>query len=251
MSKSNNDNNIKKYIEKIYNKSAESFHQLVKEKLEKDEKTFIVTANPETLMIAEENEEFRQVLLDKKTLIIPDGVGVVKGAKLLGVKMEETITGVELCSKLFEFLNDMGKSLCLFGAKKEVVEKLKEVINEKYSNINVVGIYDGYIENKQSVMEEIKKLKPDVTLVALGIPKQELLIYNNLKDFEKGIFVGVGGSFDVLSGMKKRAPKIFIKLKLEWLYRITKEPKRLKRFYKSNVRYLKKINELKKKNSSL
>lgn len=96
-------------------------------------------------------------------------------------------------------------------------------------------------------MEEIKKLKPDVTLLALGIPKQELLIYNNLKDFEKGIFIGVGGSFDVLSGMKKRAPKIFIKLKLEWLYRITREPKRLKRFYKSNIKYLKKLNELKKK----
>lgn len=247
MSKPSENNNIKKYIEKTYNKSAKSFHELVKEKLAKEEKLFVVTANPETLMIAEENEEFKKVLLDKKTIIVPDGIGVLKGAKILGIKMEETITGVELCTKLFEYLNDMKKTLCLFGAKKEVIEKLEEVIKTKYPNIKVVGTYDGYIEDKQAVMEEIKKLKPDVTLLALGIPKQELLIYNNLKDFEKGIFIGVGGSFDVLSGMKKRAPKIFIKLKLEWLYRITREPKRLKRFYKSNIKYLKKLNELKKK----
>lgn len=239
------DNNIKKYIEKTYNKSEESFHNLLKERLQNNEKTFIVTANPETLMIAEENEAFKNVLLDSDTIIVPDGIGVVKGAKMLNIKMEETITGVNLCVKLFEYLNEFSKTLCLFGAKKEVVGKLKEVISEKYKNVQIVGIFDGYIEDKQGTMEQIKLLKPDVTLVALGIPHQELIIYNNLDGFNKGIFVGIGGSFDVLSGIKKRAPKIFIKLKLEWLYRILREPKRLKRFYKSNVRYIKKITELK------
>ena len=77
-----------------------------------------------------------------------------------------------------------------------------------------------------------------MVLVALGIPQQELLIYNNLNNFNKGIFIGVGGSFDVLSGTKKRAPKLFIKLKLEWLYRIVCEPKRLKRFFRYNVKFL-------------
>ena len=241
-------NNIKKYIEKTYNKSKDSFHNLVKENLKNDKKMFIVTANPETLMIGEDNKEFSNILLDEKTIIVPDGIGVLKGAKMLGRDMKETITGVELCTKLFEYLNEMKKSLCLFGAKKEVVEKLKEVINEKYHNINLLKIYDGYIEDKDKVMEEIVDLKPDVTLLALGIPKQEMLIYKYLDKFNKGIFVGVGGSFDVLSGTKKRAPKIFLKLKLEWLYRITREPKRLKRFYKSNIKYLKKINELKREN---
>lgn len=239
-------NCIKKYIEKTYNKSKDSFYNLVKENLKNEEKMFIVTANPETLMIAEDNNEFQKILLDKKTMIVPDGIGVLKGAKMLGIEMEETITGVELCTKLFEYLNEMKKSLCLFGAKKEVVEKLKKVIDDKYPNIKLLRIYDGYIEDKDKVMEEIVELKPDVTLVALGIPKQEMLIYKYFDKFDKGIFVGVGGSFDVLSGTKKRAPKIFIKLNLEWLYRITTEPKRLKRFYKSNIKYLKKINELKK-----
>ena len=243
-------NNIKKYIEKTYSKSRDSFHKLVKENLKDDKKMFIVTANPETLMIAEDNDEFQKILLDKKTIIVPDGIGVLKGAQMLGIDMKETITGVELCSKLFEYLNEMKKSLCLFGAKREVIEKLKEVIEKKYPNIKLLRIYDGYIEDKDKVMEEIVELKPDVTLVALGIPRQEMLIYKYYDKFDKGIFVGVGGSFDVLSGTKKRAPKIFIKLKLEWLYRITREPKRLKRFYKSNVKYLKKINELKKQKNS-
>jgi len=88
------------------------------------------------------------------------------------------------------------------------------------------------------VFEEIASLKPDVCLVALGIPVQEKLIYKHLDKFEKGIFVGVGGSFDVISGTKKRAPEFFIKCNLEWLYRIAKEPKRLKRFYNSNVKFI-------------
>ena len=101
------------------------------------------------------------------------------------------------------------------------------------------------IENKNNVFNEIKELKPDVVLVALGIPNQELLIYNNLDKFDKGIFVGVGGSFDVLSGAKKRAPKYFRKLHLEWLYRLIKEPTRFKRFFTSNIKYIFKINSCK------
>ena len=93
----------------------------------------------------------------------------------------------------------------------------------------------------------IKTKKPDVVLVALGVPMQEKLIYEHLKDFDKGIFVGVGGSFDVISGSKKRAPKIFLKLNLEWLYRIAFSPARWKRFYEGNIKYFFKLKkELKK-----
>ena len=105
----------------------------------------------------------------------------------------------------------------------------------------MVGTQDGYIEDKQAVMEDIKLKNPDVILVALGVPKQEKLIYDNLQDFKKGIFVGVGGSFDVISGSKKRAPKIFIKLNLEWLYRIAFSPSRWKRFYEGNIKYIFKL----------
>lgn len=133
MSKPSENNNIKKYIEKTYNKSAKSFHELVKEKLAKEEKLFVVTANPETLMIAEENEEFKKVLLDKKTIIVPDGIGVLKGAKILGIKMEETITGVELCTKLFEYLNDMKKNTMLIWSQKRSHRKTRRSYKNKIS----------------------------------------------------------------------------------------------------------------------
>ena len=100
-------------------------------------------------------------------------------------------------------------------------------------------------EVQDKVFDKISKSNPDIVLVALGIPLQEKLIYKHLSKFKKGIFVGVGGSFDVISGHKKRAPKLLIKLNLEWLYRIAKEPKRIKRFYNSNVRFIFKVRKLK------
>ena len=121
------------------------------------------------------------------------------------------------------------------------MEKLENVINDKYPNIKLVGSTNGYVKDNVSVMEYIKTTNADIVMLALGIPLQEKLINNHLKDFNKGIFVGVGGSFDVLSGTKKRAPNIFIKLNLEWFYRIMCEPKRITRFIKHNLRFIIKI----------
>lgn len=229
---------MREYFDKVYNKGKNEFYTFLEDKMKKDEKVFIVTANPETLMIANDNDKFKKCLLDDSTIIVPDGIGVLKGANMLGYKIPETITGVELCTELFEYGNKHKKSIYLFGAKPEVVELLAKKIKIDYPNLKVLGYENGYVEDKNEAYKKIIELKPDIVLVAIGIPHQELLIYDNLKYFDKGIFMGVGGSFDVLSGTKKRAPKIFIKLKLEWLYRITTEPQRLKRFFRSNVRYL-------------
>ena len=179
--------------------------------------------------------------MDSDTVVIPDGIGVVKGAKMLNYYMQETITGVDLCEKIFEFANSNNKSIYLFGAKEEVVQKLKNKLEKDYPKMKILGIQNGYVEDKQKTFDYIKTLKPDIILVALGIPCQELLIYSNYKDFEHGIFMGVGGSFDVLSGTKKRAPKFLVKAHLEWLYRIIKEPNRLGRFFNSNIKYVFKI----------
>lgn len=226
------------YFEKVYKDSSISFYNIVKENLKNNTKMFIITANPETLMIAEENTELKKALLNDCTTIISDGIGIIKGAKILKYGIKETIPGVELCTKLFEYCNEFKKSIFLLGAKEEIVSKLVKVINTDYPNAIIAGYENGYVENKQVVFDKISSIKPDVVLVALGIPNQELLIYNNLDKFDKGIFVGVGGSFDVLSGTKKRAPKIIRNLNLEWLYRILREPKRFKRFFNSNVKYI-------------
>ena len=234
-------NTFNKYFEKIYKDGRDKFYTELEEKIEKNEKEFIVTANPETLMQSEKDEDLKMAVLDKKTTIIPDGVGIIKGANKLNYDIKETILGVDVANKLFELADKHKKKVFLFGAKPEIIEKMKEVLKQKYSNCDVVGAIDGYVENKDKVFDQIKEKNPDIVLVALGIPNQEKLIYKHLDKFNKGIFVGVGGSFDVISGSKKRAPKIFIKLKLEWLYRIVTEPKRLKRFYQSNIKYLFKI----------
>lgn len=232
------------YFDKIYQNGFDAFAVELEERMTNDTKTFVVTANPETLMIGTETPEFDKVLKDNRVTIVPDGIGVVKAANMLKIPVKERVTGVELVQKLLELLDKQEKSIYLLGAKREVVDALVNNIHNRYPNVTVAGYKDGYIKDKDAAFDEIAELKPDVVLVALGIPAQELLIYKHYDKFKKGIFVGVGGSFDVLSGMKKRAPKIFIKLNLEWLYRIVCEPKRIKRFYTSNVKFISRVNKM-------
>ena len=237
---------MRAYFDKIYRDGFDAFAKELEGKVERNEKTFIVTANPETFMIGTETPAFDSVLKDEGVTIVPDGIGVVKAADILGIPVKERVTGVEIVQQLFEILNKQRKSIYLLGAKKEVLEMLVNKLGAQYPDLKVAGYTDGYVKDKDAVFDEIVKLKPDAVLVALGIPAQEILISRHMDRFEKGIFVGVGGSFDVLSGMKKRAPQIFIRLNLEWLYRIVSEPKRIKRFYASNVKFISRVNKMRK-----
>ena len=236
-----NDNSIKKYFDKIFWCSKEDFYNDIKKSIDKNEKRFIITANPETIMTAEKNERLKQCILSDYTTVIPDGIGIIKGANFLKYPAKYTITGVELTLELLKYCNINKKAVFLFGAKDEVIQNLEKKLKNDYPNIAILGAINGYEPDKQAVFEKIKELSPDLILVALGIPAQEILINDNYKDFNKGIFIGVGGSFDVISGTKKRAPKFFVKHHLEWLYRITTEPKRLKRFFNNNIKYIFKL----------
>lgn len=229
---------MKKLFDKLYKDSANNFYKLIKEKLKDDKKTFIVTANPETFMKSREDAELKTLLEDKETILVPDGIGIVKAARSINYNITERITGIDIANKLLEYGNELKKSIYLFGASEEVINKMQTVLKEKYPNLVIAGATDGYVTDKDKIFDNIAKSSPDIVLVAMGVPLQEKLIYKHLDKFKKGIFVGVGGSFDVISGTKKRAPKLFIKLNLEWLYRIAKEPKRLKRFYDSNIKFL-------------
>lgn len=229
------------YLKQIYQKPKNEFYEQINNSLKKEKKEFIVTANPETFMISTQDKELEKIILDKNNLIVPDGIAVVKACKKIGIDIKERITGIETCEYLLKLANEQELSLYLFGAKEEVLEKLTEKIKKDYPKIKLLGATSGYVDDKDKIMNEIIKKSPDICLVALGIPLQEKLIAKNIKKAKKGIFIGVGGSFDVLSGTKKRAPKFFIKLNLEWLYRIITEPKRLKRFWNNNVKFLFKI----------
>ena len=222
----------------LYKKNKKSCYELIENNLRISKKTFIVTANPETYMLSKKDDEMKSIIYNNENLIVPDGISIVKTASYFGIDLKERITGVDLCSYLLKLADENKYSLYLFGSTSDVIEKLVNVIKEKYSNINILGYSNGYEKDKDAIMKKIVKLNPDICLVALGIPYQEKLINKYLDIAKKGIYVGVGGSFDVLSGTKKRAPKIFIKLNLEWLYRLICEPKRLKRFINSNVKFI-------------
>lgn len=229
---------MKDILEKIYNEEENIFYNILEDLLTTNKKKFIITVNPEIIMKSYKNIEIKEMLLNDNNILVPDGISIIKKAKKYNINIKERITGVDISSKALEICNKNKKSIYLFGSKKEVLDKLIININQKYPNINIVGFSDGYVEDKDKVMQEIISLSPDLILIALGVPNQELLINKYIEKAKKGVFIGVGGTFDVLSGCKKRAPKLFIKLNLEWMYRIICEPTRLKRFIQNNIVFM-------------
>ena len=229
---------MKDILEKIYNEEENIFYSILEDLLTTNKKKFIITVNPEIIMKSYKNIEIKEMLLNDNNILVPDGISIIKKAKQYNINIKERITGVDISSKALEICNKNKKSIYLFGSKKEVLDKLIININQKYPNINIVGFSDGYVEDKDKIMQEIISLSPDLILIALGVPNQELLINKYLEKAKKGVFIGVGGTFDVLSGCKKRAPKLFIKLNLEWMYRIICEPTRLKRFIQNNIVFM-------------
>ena len=232
---------MKEFLKNLYTKDKNTYFKLLANDLKNKHKRFIITVNPETLMLSENDAELKNILDNKTNSFVPDGIAVVKAARKIGVNVTERITGIDIAEYLLKLANENKYSIYLFGAKEEVINTLISKIKKEYPNINILGYSNGYVKDRDLVMQDVLKKKPDICMVALGIPYQEKIIAKYFSKVKKGIFIGVGGSFDVLSGTKKRAPKIFIKLNLEWLYRIVTEPSRLKRFWNSNVKFMFKI----------
>lgn len=197
--------------------------------LQLNEKQFIVTANPEIVMKANQDQQY-MAALKQANYITADGIGVVKAAQMLKTPLPERVAGFEVMLDLLKLANDKAYKVYFLGASEETLQKTVENVQRDYKNINIVGSQHGFFdwEDKQ-IAERVVAAEPDFVFVALGAPRQEQWITQNLASFDKGIFIGVGGSFDVLAGTVKRAPVIWQKLNLEWLYRIVKQPSRLKR----------------------
>lgn len=198
--------------------------------LNEDKLHMIFTPNPEMIINANDDEEFKTIL-NSSFLNIPDGNGVVWASKQIKDELEERVAGFDFIHELFELGKDNNISFYFLGAKPGIAEMAKEKLEEKYQNIKIVGTHDGYfsVQDEENIIEEINSLGTDVLLVALGAPKQEKFIFKYKEKLKCKIAIGVGGCFDVISGQVKRAPKLFIKLKLEWLYRGLSDFKRIKR----------------------
>ena len=189
----------------------------------------VITINPEMINNARKNSDFADII-NSAELVIPDGIGVEIGLKILGNSVRR-IAGIEFAHKPIKVCAKEGKSVAFVGAKPEIIEKAAENIKNEFENINIVYVQDGYFKDDERVMNDLKILQPRLILCALGSPKQEEFIAKSKTMLPDSLFIGVGGSFDVWSGVVQRAPEIYQKLGLEWLYRTVKEPQRFKRIF--------------------
>ena len=189
----------------------------------------IVTINPEMISAAQSNPEFADII-KKAELVVADGIGVEIGLKILGYSVKR-IAGIDLGKALIEKFTASGKSVAMIGAKPGVVDSAVVNLSKEYQNLNVVYSHDGYFDNDEDIIESVISANPDLILVALGSPKQEFFIHNIKEKLPNSTLIGLGGSFDVWAGVIERAPKIYQKLGLEWLYRTLKEPMRFKRIF--------------------
>jgi len=192
---------------------------------------FVVTPNPEIVMLALENEKLRDTI-EKAELVLPDGIGVIYGAKILGTPLKERVPGIDFASGLMEKLAAHHGSVYLLGAKPGVAEQAGKNLCERFSGLVVAGWHDGYFTDDSEIIREINVLKPDLLLVCLGFPKQEFWMRERGPMLDVGLMAGLGGSLDVFAGVVQRAPAMWQKLGLEWLYRLLKEPTRLGRMMK-------------------
>lgn len=188
----------------------------------------VVTPNPIMVMTARENEKLRSALEDAD-LSLADGVGIISAANRLGTPLPERVTGIDTGYAVLEKLAEIGGSVYLLGAKPGVAEKATEKLTEKIPGLRVVGTYHGYFDSDKEIITNIKEKKPDLLIVCLGSPRQEIWVYEN-KEMLSGVgaIMCLGGALDVWAGNVKRAPALFIKLRLEWLWRMICEPKRMK-----------------------
>lgn len=192
---------------------------------------YVVTPNPEIVMLAKENPALKEALAGAD-IVLPDGAGIVKGAAILGRPMKEKVPGIDFACGVMARLAERGGSVYLFGAKPGVAETAAETLRTKFPGLVISGTSDGYFSDDGPIIEKIKDAAPDFLLVCLGAPKQELWMAKMSGKLPVGLMVGLGGSLDVFAGTVKRAPEAWQKLDLEWLYRLLKEPRRIGRMMK-------------------
>ncbi|MGN9163730.1 WecB/TagA/CpsF family glycosyltransferase [Tissierellaceae bacterium HCP3S3_D8] len=223
---------------KIHNTSLDEVTDIVDEFLKGDSLKVIYTPNTEIVMVAKDDKELME-LINRGDLIIPDGIGLIYGSRIQKRPLKERVTGFDTSMKMLEIANKNSYSLYLLGGKDGVAKDAAKNIEERYPNIRIAGFHHGFFkgshiglvgeEEELEIIDDINRSNPDIIFVGLGFPKQEIWIDANRHRLKGKVIIGNGGVMDILSGNAKRAPEIYQKLGLEWLYRLLKEPSRFKR----------------------
>lgn len=213
-----------------YNIFSENIEKCVKTIFSYD-KVHVVSGNPEVLYTGLNNKELYDNFTAKSSLIIPDGVGVQISGKILKTPVEEKIAGIELMKRIISECEKNGEGIYLLGASEENLKACVANILRDYPKINISGYHNGFfdLEDPKEILEEIKSKKPLALFVAMGCPRQEIFITKYMNELPCKIFMGVGGSFDVIAEKVNRAPRWMINIGMEWAYRVSKEPWRIKR----------------------
>lgn len=201
-----------------------------KEMLSEEGQHFICTPNPEIVMEAQKDKDLMNIL-QEADMVIPDGIGVVWASKYSEIRLTERVAGYDLTQNLMAELAATEETFYFFGGAPGVASAAARKMMKKYPGLKVVGVHNGYFDEKEEkkIIQDIKTKSPSILLVGLGAPKQEKWIYDNIRLVGAKIAIGVGGSFDVMAGNVKRAPKIFQKLGLEWFHRLITQPTRWRR----------------------
>lgn len=199
----------------------------------------IVTVNPEFVVEAQTDESFRQII-NQADLALPDGIGLLKMARFASnTPLSERVPGSDLVIRLAALSHWKGYRIYFLGAWEGVAEKAIANLKLRYPNLRVAGHYAGSpaIEENDAIVERILPTKPDILLVAYGAPKQDKWIARNMERLQVPVCIGVGGSFDFIAGIAKRAPHWMQQLHLEWLHRLIKEPWRWRRIWNAVPRF--------------
>lgn len=203
----------------------------------------LMGVNADKINQCHEDEKIKKIV-NESGIINADGASVVLASKFLGAPVPERVAGIDLMQNLLELSNKKGYSVYFFGAKEEILQDMLKAFKQRYPDLDVVGYRNGYFlpEDEEKIQEDIKDKKPDFVFVGITSPKKEYIIQSFMDNGINAVFMGVGGSFDVLSGHIKRAPLWMQKLNLEWLFRVANEPKRLfKRYFVGNISFIRKV----------
>ena len=199
-----------------------------RELLAGSETAYCVTPNAEMAYEAMHDPEFCSIL-NGAALVLPDGAGVILGAKIVRTPLKEKVAGIDFAQNMLAVFEETGSRLYLLGSKPGIAELAAEKMLQKHPKLCICGIRDGYFQDEAEVVQAINEAKADAVYVCLGSPKQERFMHAHRGELNARLLVGLGGTLDGIAGTVKRAPKWMIRLQLEWLYRLIKEPKRFKR----------------------
>jgi N-acetylglucosaminyldiphosphoundecaprenol N-acetyl-beta-D-mannosaminyltransferase len=216
---------------------------LVETYVQKKVPLHLIGVNADKINEANRNERLKQIV-NSCGVIHADGASVVLASRFLGKPLPERVAGIDLMQSLVALSEEKGYSIYLLGARQEVVEKTAAVLQKKHPALKIAGVHNGYFKEKDwpQISQELKEKKPDLIFVGITSPLKEYLVEYLQDDGNNGVFMGVGGSFDVISGKIHRAPVWMQKMNLEWLFRVMQEPKRLcKRYFVGNGKFIKAI----------